>query len=193
MSEVNLNDEKFDRGSNWTHFYKDERFDQRFLIEGDAFFAETLMTVRSSRDAALSMLRGSWNWWDHGSSLGFRSNSDMSCEMDLKPVAWFTTRFHLYMFPPVALSDLDGIRLPARFTGHFEGPGSYDVYSKSKSENTVVIRARFHGVKNKVPFGPMRMVIGIHLRAEAGNLFFPFPKGTGFCGLYRRLEGKLQQ
>ncbi len=70
-------------------------------------------------------------------------------------------------------------------TRHFVGMATMDVIDDAA--NHVRVCGRFHGVENHVPFIPLWMVIGIHLRAEAGNLLFPFPRGTGWPGLAQAL------
>jgi hypothetical protein len=183
--DISLNDERFEQGAGWVQFHQDEQCRQRYLIEGGAFFAETLMSLRGSRDAMVAMLQDCWTWWKYGSSSNFRRGSDHSCDMDFKPVRWHIARFHIHLFPPSALSGQSGVRLPALFTGHFEGPASYDICSQPGKEGSVMLRSRCHGVRNHVPLAPTSMVVSVHLRAEAGNLGFPFPKGTGFIGLSR--------
>jgi hypothetical protein len=54
-----------------------------------------------------------------------------------------------------------------------------------------VIRGRFHKVIENVPGPPRDFVTESHLRAESGTLPFPFPKGTGWLGLRRRLAERL--
>jgi hypothetical protein len=190
MVDVKLNDDKFERGTGWIEFFKDDRFAQRYLVEGDLFFSETVMTVRSSKDAALTALQNPWTWWKNGKLLQFQRNPDMTCDLELKPIFWAATRVKHHILPLVPLSDQDGSRLIAILSHHFEGPATFDVYSMSGSKDSIAIRGRFQGVKNKlpIPFATTRMAAKIHLGAESGTLKFPFPKGTGWVGLYRQLE-----
>jgi hypothetical protein len=191
MVDVKLNDDRFERGTGWIEFFKDNRFIQRYMVEGGAFFSETMMTVRSSKDAALTVLQNPWIWWQNGKVLQFQRNSDMSCDLELKPIYWAATRVMHHIFPPVPLSDKEGSRLIAILSHHFEGPATFDVYSSPGSGESIVVRGRFHGIKNKlpIPFATTTMAAKIHLGAESGTLKFPFPKGTGWVGLYRHLEG----
>jgi hypothetical protein len=188
MSEICFRDEKFEKESGWTHFYQDERFDQRYLDRDGVMFCETLITVRCSLDAAVTLLRGPWTWWDHGRCLEFRLNIDESCDQILKPAAWFWTKIGMHIFPPMALPGTEGLRLPLVLSHHFVGTASFDVYPKREVDDTLIIRGRFHGVENHVPLIPLSMATKRHLRAEAGNFLFPYPRGTGWVGLHRRLE-----
>ncbi len=191
MNDFQPNDEKFDKGTGWTEFYRDSRFVQRYLVEGKRFFSETLMEVRCGKDAAVAMLQGSWTWWDNGKMLEFHKNPDMSCDMDLKPISWGPTIVHQHLLPPTELTNPKGIRLPALVSHHFLGSATFDVYDKPQGGGLIVVRGRFHGVESRIPipFASTLMATKIHLRAESGTLSFPFPRGTGWVGLYRRLEG----
>ncbi len=192
MSDIILNDDVFSTASNWIHFYSDDRFDQRYRLEGDAIFCETLVTIRCSKEAAVSQLREAWTWWKHGKLISFRRNDDASCELDLKPISWFVTNVHLHILPPAALPEHEGVRLPVVYSRHLVGPSSIDIYPKPHSTDTVILRGRFHGIRQKVPmpFTTAAGVTKVHLGAESGTLSFPFPKGTGYVGLCDRLEGR---
>jgi hypothetical protein len=190
MSGIILNDSIFEKGEGWREFYRDDRFAQRYLVEGELLYCETLMDVRCSPDAAVSMLQDSWDWWNHGRILSYRRNPDNSIEMDLKPIHWGPSVVHHHFFPPVKLTTMEGVRLTALLSRHFDGPATWDVSSKPGSAGAIAIRGRFHGVKNRipVPFMTNQRAARIHLGAESGTLSFPFPRGTGWVGLYRRLE-----
>ncbi len=97
---IRYQDQRFDEGG-WVHFYQDERFDQRFRDLDGLMYCETILIVRSSIDAAASMLCGPWTWWDHGRSMDFRLNEDLSCFQYLKPANWFWTKIGMRIFPPV--------------------------------------------------------------------------------------------
>jgi hypothetical protein len=188
--QLNFHDEVFDNPTHWIHHYKDRRFDQRYLGEGDVIFCETTMKVRCSVEAAVSLLCSPWTWWEHGRSINFHSNDDRYTEQILAPVWWYWTRVGLRIFPPVELPGSGGHRIPLLLSRHYQGPASIDVFPNPGSSDAVLIRGRFHGVENHVPFVPLILAERVHLRAEAGTFFFPFPKGTGWCGLWRRLESR---
>jgi hypothetical protein len=86
---------------------------------------------------------------------------------------------------PVELPEVSGWRIPLKFAGSFNGSASLDVYPGSKP-GEIVVRGRFHEVVETMP-APHDLVTELHLRAESGRLPFPFPKGTGWIGLRRKL------
>lgn len=188
MSDFRFQDEKFSNRTGWTHFYQDERFDQRYWDDNRLMFTETIMSVRCSLETAIVRLNGPWSWWDHGCCLDFRLDSDGSSSQFLKPAAWFWTKIRMHIFPPIALPDINGFRLPIILSKHFVGVASFDVYPSLTADDTIILRGRFHGVENHVPLVPLWMATKRHLRAEAGTFLFPYPRGTGWVGLYRRLE-----
>ena len=138
-------------------------------------------------DAAVALIRGPWDWWEHGRIAGFTSNADGSSDQILSPVWWFITRVGLHIFPPVDLPDLKGRRVPLLLTEHFTGPTSMDVYLDA-SGDAIIIRGRFHGVQYHVPGIPNKLAEWLHLDAESGTMPAPFPKGTGWVGLLHKLE-----
>jgi hypothetical protein len=188
MTPPHFRDDVFDKPAGWIHYYKDGRFDQRYVGGADLIFCETIMNVRCTIEAAVSLLCSPWTWWEHGRSIDFHSNDDRTIEQTLAPVWWYWTRVGLRIFPPVSLAGLAGQRVPLLLSKHYQGPASLDVYPHPSQKDSVCIRGRFHGVENHVPFLPVMLAETVHLRAEAGTFLFPFPKGTGWCGLYRRLE-----
>jgi len=192
MADVEFKDARFGADSGWIRFYRDERFEQRYFVEGDAIFCETILTLQAARDAVVSMLRGEWNWWDHGKLLSFRREPDGSSEMVLKPILRHITKVKIRIGVPAAVPGEEGIRLPIVYSQHLEGLASIDVCSKPGTADISILRGRFHGVRNRipVPFVSAAFVARTHLQSEAGTLSFPFSKGTGYVGLYRRLEGK---
>lgn len=191
MTHVNLRDDVFDHpDGEWRHIHADEHFTQRFRREtGPPIWCETLMTVPgvTTVDAALSLICGPWNWWEHGNIAGFTRNADGSSDQTLSPVWWFVTRVNLHMFPPVPLPDLKGWRVPLLLTRHFDGPSSMDVYPDDRN-NALIVRGRFHGVEYRFAAYLDRIAERLHLGAEAGTMPPPFPKGTGWVGLFRRLK-----
>jgi len=138
-------------------------------------------------DAALALICGPWDWWEHGNIAGFTRNPDGSSDQTLSPVWWFITRVNLHILPPVPLSDLKGWRVPLLLTRHFDGPSSMDVYPDERNK-ALIVRGRFHGVEYRFAAYLDRIAERLHLHAEAGTMPLPFPKGTGWRGLFRRLQ-----
>ena len=138
-------------------------------------------------DAAVALIRSAWDWWAHGRISGMTMNRDGSSDQILFPVWWFITRVGLHILPPVDLPDLHGLRVPLLLSEHYTGTTSMDVYPHA-SGDALVIRGRFHGVEYHLPAVPTKLAEWLHLDAESGTMPSPFPKGTGWVGLLRRLE-----
>lgn len=192
MDQPIFNDALFeDPACGWVESYTDVHFRQRHLDRKGPIVCETLMTVHGSTDTdiAISLICGPWDWWDHGTIADFRLNPDGSSHQTLSPVWWFITRVGLEIFPPVDLSDLRGRRVPLMLTGDFTGPSSMDVYL-DPAGGPMIIRGRFHGVEYHVPAISNNIAEGLHLEAESGTMPGPFPKGTGWVGLLRKLESR---
>ncbi len=188
LTAIRYRDEEFDKEAGWIQFHRDDRFEQRFLDKDCLMYCETLLHVQCSVGEAIDLLRGPWSWWDHGRSIDFHMNGDRSSDQYLKPANGFWTKIGIRIFPPVSMPGAGGLRLPLILWNHFVGTASYDIYPKPGDPDWITIRGRFHGVENHVPLVPLWMATRRHLRAEAGNFLFPYPKGTGWVGLYRRLE-----
>jgi len=192
MPPFAFEDARFDDpAAGWVEFHVGAHDRQRHLPHTDRIYSETVVDSRGSVEDAIRLLRGRWEWWQHGSASGFQQNADGSTSQVLAPVWWNFPRMALQIFPGIALPDTDpagagGIRLPMLVSRNFRGVASIDVFPRSPGG--VVIRGRYHGVENHIPLMPLGMATRIHLRAEAGNLSFPFPSGTGFPGLLRRLS-----
>ena len=105
----------------------------------------------------------------------------------LSPVRWYTTRVGMRILPPIPVADAPGTRLRIHFSRQFTGLATMDVIQEGNGWLT--IRGRFHSVEEHVPLVPHAIVEAIHLRAEAGTLLFPFPRGTGWRGLANALNG----
>jgi hypothetical protein len=188
---LNFRDDLFDdSGREWVRSFSDEHFQQRHLLEQGTIFCETLMTVRrtTDADAAVALIRGPWDWWQHGRLTGFISNGDGSSDQMLSPVWWFITRVGLHIFSPVEVPDLKGVRVPLMLSKHFTGPASMDVYLYGTGD-ALIVRGRFHGVQYHFPGVPNMLAEWLHLGAESGTMPEPFPKGTGWLGLLHRLGG----
>jgi hypothetical protein len=188
---VNFRDDLFDNpGREWVQSFSDEHFQQRHLLEEGTIFCETLMIARrtTDADAAVALIRGPWDWWEHGRITDFIANGDGSSDQILSPVWWFITRVGLHIFPPVELPDLKGRRVPLMLSKNFTGPTSMDVYL-NETGDALIIRGRFHGVQYHVPGVPNALAEWLHLDAESGTMPEPFPKGTGWVGLLHRLGG----
>ncbi len=175
--------------ADWFDSYSDEHFRQRYLLHEELIYCETLMSISgtTSVDTVVDLIRGPWDWWDHGAITDFVANSDGSSDQILSPVSWFITRVGLHTFPPVGLSDQSGVRVPMRLTEHFTGSTSMDVYS-NESRDGLIVRGRFHGVEYHLPAVPNKVAEWLHLDAESGTMPPPFPKGTGWVGLRRMTE-----
>jgi len=188
MDRPCFRDELFDSStSDWVETYSDEHFRQRYLRRGGPIFCETLMTVRGAgADAAIALIRGPWDWWQHGRAADFRTNPDGSSDQMLSPVWWFITRIGLHGLPPINLLDRAGRRVPVLLLRHFTGWSTMDVYPDERG--ALIIRGRYHGVDYHVPGVSNKMAEGLHLQAEAGRMAFPFPKGTGWLGLLHKLN-----
>jgi len=190
MDQPIFRDDLFDNSAgDWVDSYSDEHFRQRYLRQKGPIVCETVMTVHRTTNtaAAVGLICGPWDWWDHGRITDFTSNADGSSDQILSPVWWFITRVGLHIFPPVDLPDLNGRRIPLLLTGHFTGPSSMDVYPH-EGGNAMIIRGRFHGVEYNVAAIPDSVAEGLHLEAESGTMPPPFPKGTGWVGLLHKLE-----
>ena len=190
MDQPIFRDDLFDNGGgDWVQSYSDEHFRQRYLRNDGPIYCETLMTVRgtSGADAAIALIRGRWDWWEHGRVTGFTTNADGSSDQILSPVWWFITRIGLHGLPPVDLPDLKGRRVPVLLRKHFTGWSSIDVYPNERGDG-MIIRGRYHGVDYHVPGVSNKMAEGLHLGAESGRMPTPFPKGTGWVGLLHKLE-----
>ena len=190
MDQLTFRDDLFDNpDSDWVESHSDEHFRQRYLSEAGAIYCETLMTVHRTTDTdeAIALIRGPWDWWEHGRITGFTTGADGSSDQVLAPVWWFFTRVGLHILAPLELPDLKGRRVPLLLGQHFTGTASMDVYPGLSGDATI-IRGRFHGVEEHLPAVPNRVAEWLHLDAESGTMPPPFPKGTGWVGLLDRLQ-----
>jgi hypothetical protein len=180
-------DEVFDEPDGWIVIPSDPPFRLRHKLKGRLMYCETLMTgVRGRRDVAARLLLGRWGWWKKGRAKRFRQNADGTSDQILTPVWWYTTRIGLHNGPATPIPS--GTRVPIVLYRMFQGSASIDVVDAA--DGTLTLRGRFHGVENHVPLIPLWMVVGVHLRAEAGILLFPFPRGTGWPGLARAIAAE---
>jgi hypothetical protein len=192
MDPLNFRDDLFDNpAANWVHERINEHFTNRYLDEKGPIVCETLLTVhgRPNIDEAVSLIQGPWDWWEHGRITDFTINPDRSSYQVLSPVWWFITRVGLHIFPPDDLPDRQGKRNPIMLLEHFTGTASMDVYPNPGTDS-ITIRGQFHGVEYHVPGVPNQVAEFLHLDAESGTMPVPFPKGTGWVGLLRKLEGR---
>ena len=191
MTQFKYEDARFDDPAGWVRFDQNPRMVQRYIPHRKLIYCETILATRGSMEDAVRLLRGAWEWWHHGRSADFHLNPDGSTSQMLSPVWWNFTRVGVQVFSRRDLPGTGGIRLPLLMSRHFRGVASIDVYPNPAPDSTgggLVIRGRYHGVEDHVPLIPPGMSTRIHLRAEAGTLSFPFPKGTGYCGLLELLE-----
>jgi hypothetical protein len=189
MDQLNFRDDLFDTpAGEWVHSYSDDHFRQRYLRQDGPIYCETVMIAHGTTDldAAITLISGPWDWWDHGRISNFTINEDQSSDQVLSPVWWFITRVGLHLLPPTKLPDLKQ-RIPMMLTKHFTGPTSMDVYP-NEAGSAIIIRGRFHGVEYHVPAVPNVVAEWLHLDAESGTMPTPFPKGTGWVGLLHKLE-----
>ena len=187
MPDFQLEDARFDDPiENWVDFYSDARLRQRYLPSAGRIFCETVFTTKGSPEEAIRLLRGPWEWWHHGRSSKFHVNADGSTSQVLAPIWWHLTRVGVQIHPRRDLKETGGIRLPMSISRDFRGFASIDIYANPAAAG-IIVRERYQGVENHTPV-PAGMATRIHLRAEAGTLLFPFPKGTGFPGLWQLLE-----
>lgn len=180
MTGFAAQDARFDAGG-WAAFPAPPPFTQRHLPDEPLIFCETVMTIPGDPAAAVALIDGPWTWWHSGRAANFRKNADGSTDQVLSPVWWYTTRIGMHMHPPAPLADASGTRLSIDFSRQFTGRATMDVIVER--DRRLTIRGRFHGVENHVPLIPLWLVANIHMRAEAGTLRFPFPRGTGWPGL----------
>ena len=178
-------DERFRAEGNWRSLPEHDGFQLRYLSDPAVVVCETLMSSRGKAKDALELLRGPWDWWDRGGISGFEILPDGATDQVLSPVSWFWGHVRMRILPPVELPEVSGWRIPLKLAGTFNGSASLDVYPGSKP-GEIVVRGRFHEVVETMP-GPHDLVTALHLRAESGRLPFPFPKGTGWIGLRRKL------
>lgn len=83
MNEPIFRDDLFENASaDWVESNVDEHFRQRYLPGDGPIFCETLMTVHGTTDtaAALDLICGPWDWWEHGRIADFTANADGSTD-----------------------------------------------------------------------------------------------------------------
>lgn len=192
MTSIQFRDERFAHGG-FTGYVTDPRFTQRCLIEEGLIICETVTEASCTPEEALRQVRGPWDWWDHGKALDYTPGAEFTDQV-LAPVAWFITRVSMRQYQPIPIEapefpGLSGLRVPVSLGIHFRGTATVDIFEKPGAGQGVILRGRFHGVQNHVPGAPTFLAARMHLRAESGKLYWPFPQGTGFRGLLRRLEG----
>src|SRR4051812_45541176 len=103
MNQLELRDDLFDDPAReWVESHADGHFRQRYLKEPGPIYCETLMTVHGTTNpgAAVELICGPWDWWEHGRITDFKMNDDGSTDQVLAPVWWFITRVGLRIFPP---------------------------------------------------------------------------------------------
>lgn len=188
---LHYRDERFSRGG-FEDCGTNPAFAQRCLIEDGAIVCETVAEAGCGAAQALRAVYGPWDWWDHGSVSGFQWNAEGSFQV-LAPVTWFVTRIGLQQFDPVPVQAREfpgwmGHRIGIILSRHFRGTASVDIFEEPDSGAGIILRGRFHGVRNHIPGTPTWLAASMHLRAEAGRMYWPFPQETGYCGLLRRLE-----
>ena len=189
MCQLSFRDDKFEQPGTWEQLPGDAHFHQRFLDGEKLIYCETIMTVHgtSDIDAAITRIRGPWDWWEHGRTTDFVIHKDGSHEQTLAPVWWFVTSVGLRSFPSIDLPRLKGQRVAILLSKDFTGVSTMDVYPDPQARG-MIIRGRFHGVEYQVPLVPDSVAEGLHMEAESGTMPAPFPKGTGWVGLLHLLE-----
>lgn len=179
----------FEPSSQWTRFYQDERFVQRYRLDDGRIYCETVARVVAEPDPIRDQLWGPWDWWANGCYENRVELSDGRIAYDLWPVGKLRqVHVHETMSPPDALPD-GGWRVRLDFARHARGVAYFEIRPQRSGGCDLV--GRFAGVEiaGVVPrlMGVRRFCIN-HLLAERGGLTFPFPRGTGWAGLIRRLE-----
>jgi hypothetical protein len=77
MDQQNFRDDLFDNATgDWVQSHLDEHFRQSYLREEGPIYCETLMTVHGTTDAdaAIALICGPWDWWEHGRITDFTTN-----------------------------------------------------------------------------------------------------------------------
>src|SRR5215471_1269021 len=123
MESPSFRDELFESPSgDWVECYSDAHFRQRYLRRDGPIFCETVMTVRSTdTETAIALIRGPWDWWQHGRISQFRRNPDGTNDQMLAPIWWFITRIGLHGLPPIDVPDGNGKRVSVLLKKHFTG------------------------------------------------------------------------
>ena len=123
MDDLHLERLSDNASGDWVQSHSDEHFQQRYLRNEGPIFCETLMTVHARLDtsAAINLICGPWDWWEHGRITDFTVNPDGSSDQILSPVWWFITRVGLHIFPPHDLPELKGRRAPLLLTSGLHG------------------------------------------------------------------------
>lgn len=188
MLQAQFQDQRFEQPGQWSYSYLDEHFEQRFLEDDPLIFCETRMTVHGAPalEDAVALIRGPWDWWEHGKISDYEESPDGTTFQTLAPVWWFITRVGLRIETPVELAG-GGVRIPMTLSNDFTGPSTIDLLP-GRDGGRMVVRGRFHGVESHVAAAPVAWAEALHLEAESGTMPLPFPKGTGWAGLLRRLE-----
>src|SRR5882672_10682275 len=89
MDQMNFRDDLFDNPTgDWVRSHLDEHFQQSYLREEGPIYCETLMTVHwtTDADAAIALICGPWDWWEHVRITDFTTNGDGSSDQILSPV-----------------------------------------------------------------------------------------------------------
>lgn len=182
----------FDQDERWISLFTDDRFQQRYFVDGLAMFTETSASIRAPVDAVKDAICGPWDWWKHGRYRNRRVNAEGRIEYDLWPVK-HGIHVHETSHTPVRCDD-GGWRVRVDLSGHAVGLAYFDIRQGNddpKIETTRLL-GRFANVKIRgfLPrcLGARRFAIK-HLGAERGEPGFPFRRGTGWIGLIERLEG----
>jgi hypothetical protein len=184
---MNWNDHLFDGPDGWIAPGRSLGHAQRYQLRDGLIYCESVVAMRAPVDMIVDRLLGRWNWWRKGTARAFQRFEDGSSVQVLAPVWWYWARIRVRSSVPVAWGE-GGVRIPVRLSGTWVGPASWDVFPDPARPGWSIVRSRFHGVENHVPFFGDDIATRAHLGAEAGNLFPPFPKGTGLVGLAAELK-----
>jgi hypothetical protein len=178
-----------------------ESLRQTHHLDGPRIHTGTYVLMPGVDPAAVesALIDEEWSWWKNGKISKWHQTSNGGRSFILAPVYPFvpskvgielaskTTSEH----PTPWGTNVPVTSFVARFFADFEGPGCYEIL---RLEGGSALRSVWDGV---VRLGmkklmPLSMILNMHLGAEAGTVGFPFPKGTGFPGLVKKLSHKQQ-
>ncbi|MFT5471128.1 MAG: hypothetical protein ACI8UO_006261, partial [Verrucomicrobiales bacterium] len=169
---------------------------QTHRLEGPRIHSVTyvLLPGVDPATAEVALIDSEWSWWKPGKVSKWSRREDGGCSFVLSPVPMVPSKVGIELEPQVANElpvswgePISVVTFAARFFADFEGPGRYEVLAL---DGGCALRSCWDGVARcgLKKLMPLKMILKMHLDAEAGTAGFPFPKGTGFPGLVRMLS-----